>query len=235
MLLLLLPLLGLAAVARAHLPWTRPESPGIERILGLDAPRFEQALRERSADPTRAALSSADLEALGAALSLAPNRATRAALLLAASRSPAASEVLMQRLEARIELPTRHGDAADLTAAAALARFPGAERCADRLLGLVEGAEPHPDLEVRTECAIAALALGRRESIPFLLRVLRIDTPSAQGQPALTRSATTAWPRGRAGEALCRAAGVPFVDWSDRPLSERQAQADRLEALLLPR
>jgi hypothetical protein len=51
----------------------------------------------------------------------------------------------------------------------------------------------------------------------------------------LTQSATTAWPRGRAGEALCRAAGVPFDDWSDRSLAEREANADRLEDLLRPR
>jgi hypothetical protein len=224
-----------ALAAGALLALSPPQTGELERALDLDAPRFESFLRQRQGTQPPAPPTAAEIESLAAALSSAPGRATRAALLLAASQSAAASEALLLRLEARVEAAERHGDAGDVTAAAALARAPLAERCAERLLELAHGGRPHPDLEVRTECAIAALTLGRPEAIDFLLRVLRIDTPSASRQGVLTQSATTAWPRGRAGEALCRAAGVPFDDWSDRSLAEREANADRLEDLLRPR
>ena len=231
--------LGLAAIALAVgslsvegwptlAPLPRSE---LERALELDAPRFEAFLLARLPGP----LPPAELATLSEAFGSTPHRATRAALLLAASRSAAASEALLARLETRAEAPERHADAGDVTAAAALARGPLAERCAERLLELADGPRPHPDLEVRTGCAIAALTLGRWEAIDFLLRVLRIDTPSASRQGPITQSTTTAWPRGRAGEALSRAAGVPFEDWSDRSLTEREANADRLEALLRAR
>lgn len=179
-------------------------------------------------------LSAGDLERLARALEGPPADATRAALLLALSRDPDAHEALVARLEQRVAGPDRADDAGDSTAARALAFEPLAERSAERLAALAAGPAPHPDLEVRTECAIAALDLGRRDGLPFLLGVLRIDTDEAQRRgERLTDSATTAWARGRAAEALCALAGIEHVVWTDAPLEVREARALELERLLL--
>ena len=41
-----------------------------------------------------------------------------------------------------------------------------------RILRLVDGDAPHPDLEVRVECACTAVRIGFDRAIPFLLQVL---------------------------------------------------------------
>ncbi|QDU67294.1 hypothetical protein [Engelhardtia mirabilis] len=176
----------------------------------------------------------AALDRLAAALGEDPGAATRAALLLARTSHPAAHRRLLERLEQRVLGPLRASDAGDCTSAAALARGPIAAETAERLAQLAVGPKAHPDLEVRTECATAALALGREEVVPYLLAVLRIDTDDAlERGEHLTDSPNTAWARGRAAQALCDIAGIEHRVWTDASLPERERHALELETLLL--
>jgi hypothetical protein len=161
--------------------------------------------------------------------------AVRAAVILGRSRSSPAASLLIRRLEKRVLGPERWSDCGDAVAAAALARYPDPRRYAQRLVPLAVGPRPHPDLEVRVECAATALHAGYREVIPFLLQVLRIDTYAGQSDRRdFAVSPTTAWARGRAAEALSACAGVPLTYRSDGPIAHREEEAARLEALLLP-
>ncbi|MFT5464318.1 MAG: hypothetical protein ACI8QS_003213, partial [Planctomycetota bacterium] len=108
-------------------------------------------------------------------------RAVRAAVLLGRSSNRDAGEILLRRLERRVIHPGRNQDAADVVAAGALERMPGADWAVGRLTVLGAGPIPHPDLEVRVACAAAALLHGRDEVTPFLLQVLRIGTPDGAG------------------------------------------------------
>ncbi|MEO0650198.1 MAG: hypothetical protein AAFZ65_05930 [Planctomycetota bacterium] len=167
---------------------------------------------------------------LSRGLGEAPAIATRAALLLARTESAAGSEALLERLEQRQSGPDRADDAGDSTAARALGHRPLAERTAERLAALCAGPRPHPDLEVRVECAAAALSLGRADGIPYLLAVLRIDTDEAKRRGEdLTDSPTTAWARGRAAEVLCAHLGLEHRVWTDAPLEVRAERALELE------
>jgi hypothetical protein len=169
--------------------------------------------------------------ALWTALRGEPRGATRAALLLARDPSAATTEGLLQVLEERATYPERPDDAGACTAAAHLVQRELTEAQLDRLEGLALDA-PHPDLEVRTECAIAAFNHGRRPAGRFLIRVLRIDTPSEAVEGPLTDSTTTAWSRGRAATCLTDAFGLPRENWTDASLEERERRADELSGLL---
>ena len=104
-----------------------------------------------------------------------------------------------------------------------------------RCLGLLAGALPHPDLEVRVECAATALHAGFGEVIPFLLQVLRINTSAGEADRRdFAVSPTTAWARGRAAEALSAAAGVPLTYRVDGSIAHREEEAAKLEQLLQP-
>ena len=105
----------------------------------------------------------------------------RAAVLLGHG-GEGAREVLLSRLEERVEGPDRHSDAGDVVAARALARWP-VEDTAGRLAALAVGPSPHPDLEVRVGCAATSPDMGRDEAIPFLLRVLHAGTPAELEDP----------------------------------------------------
>lgn len=160
--------------------------------------------------------------------------AVRAAVILGRSRYPSCASILIRRLERRELGPERWSDCGDTVAAAALARFPDPGRYAQRLVPLVVGSRPHPDLEVRVECAATALHAGFREVIPFLLQVLRIDTYAGQADRRdFAVSPTTAWARGRAAEALSTFAGVPLTYRFDGSIAHREEEAAKLEALLL--
>jgi hypothetical protein len=160
----------------------------------------------------------------------------RAALLLAHSRHEKSGERLLRRLLARAEGPEVGSDAGDVTAAAALARLPRAEELyLEKLVVLARGARPHPDLEVRVECAVSALALGDDSVIPFLLQVLRIGTFAGQtDERDFAVSERTAWARGRAASALSRRAGVPDTYQPDGSIADREREAARLAGLLVP-
>lgn len=194
--------------------------------------RFEAALDARLPRGASVELDASTLAELTDALDESPAVATRAAIWLARSGDARVPDVLLDRLEARVPAPERADDAGDATAAAALARLPLTQVQVGRLVDLAVGGAAHPDLEVRAECAIAALGHGREDGLALLLRILRIDTPSESRDGPLTDSATTAWVRGRADQALCELLGVPVAVRTDLPLAEREAHADRLEALV---
>ncbi len=161
--------------------------------------------------------------------------AVRAAVILGRSRYPTSAAVLIRRLEKRVLGPERYSDCGDTLAAAALARFPNPRRYAQRLVPLAVGARPHPDLETRVECAATALHAGFTQVVPFLLQVLRIDTYAGETDARdFTVSPTTAWARGRAAEALSAHAGVPVTYRFDGSIVQREVEASKLEALLLP-
>ena len=160
--------------------------------------------------------------------------AVRAAVILGRSRHPTSAAILIRRLERRVLGRERWSDCGDTLAAASLARFPDPRRYAQRLVPLAIGARPHPDLEVRVECAATALHAGFAEVVPFLLMVLRIDTPAgASDRRDFAVSPTTAWARGRAAEALSTYAGVPLTYRTDDSIAGREREAARLAELAL--
>jgi hypothetical protein len=175
--------------------------------------------------------SQADRTTLGIALKRPEQVSIRAAVLLAYGGIDSA-HVILANLEERIEESAREGDAAEVVAARALIRFPD-ERIRERLRLLAVGGVPHPDLEIRTECACVALMLGEREVIPFLLRVLHAGTPAQRNDPIdWSEKQTLAWSKGRAAASLSLAAGVPNEFQADGPWASQNAQADALENAL---
>lgn len=208
--------------------WAQAGSPAVDRIwIDESSAAFEARLGE--ADPGDW---SAEFEAaLWAALEGEPRGATRAALLLARDPRSATTEGLLALLEQRTPYPERPDDAGACTAAAHLGQRDLTPDQVDRLERLALD-QPHPDLEVRTECAIAAFTHGRRPSGRFLIRVLRIDTASEAVEGALTNSTTTAWARGRAATCLSDAFGLPRENWTDASLEDRERRADELSRLL---
>jgi len=153
--------------------------------------------------------------------------------VLLAHGGPAAAEALLAHLETRRPEPRREGDAAEVVAAAALGRWGGAERRA-RLRALAIGPRPHPDLEVRVECACVALDLGERAVVPFLLRVLHALTPQEREDPIdWEPTETLAWAKGRAAAALSRAAGRPNRFRPDGSWEHQRREAQALQAALL--
>jgi hypothetical protein len=173
-----------------------------------------------------------ELDEVVAALDRMDHVSVRAAVILARARTELAGRHLLARLQKREVGPERHSDAADVLGAAALARFPHPERYW-RLVRLVEAPNPHPDLEVRVECAVSALRMGIDRVIPFLLQVLRIGTWEGQADELdFEPTDTTAWARGRAAEALSHRAGVPVTYQTDAPIAAREREARRLADLL---
>ena len=237
--LLLLSLLSLGA-CRAADPPADPEPVAIAearlasplRSLAADwsssSPwEFEQLVATLEIGPWDPAA----LEELGRALKAMDLISVRAAVLLAYGGDEA-REVLLRRLEARVEGPDRESDAADLVAAEALARWPG-EDTAKRLAALGTAPSPHPDLEVRVACAAVALDQGRLEGVPFLLRVLHAGTPAELTDPIdWTPTTTLAWAKSRASEALCRRAGVLNTFQADGSYEQQLSVARELERRL---
>lgn len=195
---------------------------------------FEELALERLPDgPHR--FSEEDLAVLTEALGRPPVAvAVRAAVLLGRSGSPEAGEHLLTRLQTRTLGPERNSDAADVVAAGVLATWPvEMPHLTAALAALAIGSDPHPDLEVRVECARAALRRGEDEVIPFLLEVLRIGTERGRESglfwPPPLRSA---WCRERAAEVLAWRADVPNRFSADASLADREAAADTLERAL---
>ena len=184
-------------------------------------------------------LSEESVTELAAALATNPRTALRSAIVLGRARTDAALDILAERLEERVPHPERNADAGDVTAAFALTQgflhAPGRRaRLLDVLESLAVPGSPHPDLEVRVECAVGALAGGRDSVVPFLLQVLRIGTWDGRDQVTdFTASATTAWARDRAARALSEHYGVAPDYRADGSIPDRQAHADRFEQLWL--
>ncbi|MDP6409853.1 MAG: hypothetical protein QGI46_10790 [Planctomycetota bacterium] len=178
--------------------------------------------------PAGGALERADLALLAKVLEAGDGRSVRAAVLLARSRDPLAARALLERLEQRARAPTRHGDAGDVVAAAALAESELEAGALERLTALAVGPRPHPDIEVRVECAASALSAGREEVIEFLLAVLASQTPDQTLHPPdWETKRTMAWAKHRAARALSARAGVPCTFRPDG--SYEQQRADRLQ------
>lgn len=250
--LLLLPLLPLAA---CHPTWVQPTEPGAQLAPTEQAPRSEAPWTPppgwRTSDRLGFEATLAELDASApqqpepaalqrlAAVAADPERhelALRAALLLATLDHPRADAALAELLEAREPRPTRPADAALCLAAArlGLSSFAAELDLVPRLEALCLDGAPHPDLEVRVECARSALLLGSTAPQDFLLRVLRLGTPLGLERDGAWRDATTTtWSRHRAGEALAEQLGVPSPYHGDAPLAEREAAALELEQLVV--
>ncbi len=230
-----------APAPAASAPADEPEPPAVELLAGWDRSSredFENAARAWVPDGARARLSAASVTELSSALAAGGERSVRAAILLAKSGDPSAQEALLASLERRVDReaaldPT--GDACDVVAAAALRSSDAAVReCGARLEALATSPKPHPDLDVRVECAASALAQGRTRTIPFLLRVLREGTTAQTARVDWKRGADLSFAQTRAADALARHAGVPSQFSPDGSAAARAAEADRLERILMP-
>lgn len=162
--------------------------------------------------------------------------AVRAAVMLARTLDPGAGEVLLERLEQRVATPARESqrDAADVVAAAAFGVGMSARKAPARLNGLAIGKRPHPSLAARVECARSAIALGRDDSIPYLLSVLRAGTTAGRVVGSDENEDDLAWAQVRAAEALASRAGTKSRFLPEGSVREREEEAARLEALLPP-
>lgn len=215
---------------------TAREASGLELPADWDtrsSVAFERWIE--SALPAQAvtSLSPAAADELAAALDTPGERAVRAAVVLGRARTPRASQRLLAFLETRRVFEARAADAAAVVAARGLRNAADAPQLVPRLDALAVGALAHPDLEVRVECATAALDLGSPASIPFLLQVLRIDTPAGrEDERDFAVPATSAWARGCAADALSRHAGLKNAYPTDGALAEREACTRRLERAL---
>jgi hypothetical protein len=150
----------------------------------------------------------------------------RAALLLAFDSSAPSQTALLIRLERRLAPQERGRQGVEVVCANAMARMPHVENSTlGSLSKLAFGPIPHPDLDVRVECARALLAhvpmseegptpLKARDALRFLIKVLRAETPAqVQDAPTWPRIETLAWPKGRAAQELARwhPTEVPFL------------------------
>jgi hypothetical protein len=198
----------------------------------IPAQLFEKLVLEKLPDGQRTSIAREDRSVLAEALDRMDPSSVRAAVILGRSRTTSSGKILLNRLLKAEAGPENNSDAGDVTAAAALARFPKLKRYW-RLVRLVNGPTPHPDLEVRVECAATALHAGMDRVIPFLLQVIRIDTPlGLQDELDFTPSERTAWARGRAAEALSIRAGMPLNFHPDASMQARQEEAQKLALLL---
>jgi len=195
----------------------------------VDPEEFATRLAAELAPDTPFGFAMSARKELSAALDEQDEDSVRAAVQLARSSDPADLSVLLERLERRVAAPTRARDAGDVVAAAAL-RGHGYER---RLERLAVGRDVHPDLEVRVECAVVALAEGRTSVVPFLLRILRAGTPlEPDDPPDWERKPHMTWSKTRAAAALSARAGVPVTFRPDGSYAHQERETRRLEELL---
>ncbi len=242
---------------RANPPAVTPEAlalpaPALERPSAPEAPAPEAqelpagwaavplerfgALLEASfpAGQPRTLVPSA-FEELSSALRADDPLALRALLLLARCSDPLASELFLQRLERRATPGAELGATLDIAAAAALRDLPEARNGASRLESLAYGQRPHPDLEVRVECACSALHLGRDRALPFLLAILKHGTRLSVASSSWKPIAEMGFCQRRAAEALGERAGRACHFRPLQPLDEREADIRALETLLAQR
>jgi len=193
---------------------------------------FEQRIDELQDEETWS-WQPAELQELSSALDRQDGVAVRAAVLLAQTPDEASRSILLARLEQRAPAPDRARDAGEILAAAALARMHVSADERARLVELAIGARPHPDLEVRVECAGTALAAGADEVVPFLFRVLRLKTPAEKNDPTdWEPTQTPVWAKTRAARALSQRAGIELVFPADGSFPDQRAARERLRSAL---
>jgi hypothetical protein len=157
----------------------------------------------------------------------------RAVVLLAHDPSPAASEALLELLTRRRAAPTRGLEGAEITAAAALAERALLPTQIAELTALASQPAPHPTLDVRVECALAALQHGDAAVTPFLVRVLRARTPAEREDPPDWEPIDTlAWPKHRAAAGLAAFLGTDDRFRPDGSWQHQMDEAARLRNLL---
>lgn len=160
----------------------------------------------------------------------------RAVVLLAHDSSGPVTESLLALLERREVAPARGLEGAEITAAAALADRELADDQRSRLAALALQPAPHPTLDVRIECAVAALAQGDATVAPLLIRMLRARTPAElEDPPDWEPIDTVAWPKHRAAHALARFLGTDDRFRPDGSWQHQMDEAARLERLLAER
>jgi hypothetical protein len=199
--------------------------------LALGPRAFEERVEALAAEPKPWMLAPQGLVQLVEALGQPGLPATRAAVLLAhaaAAGNEQAHEALLTRLERRAYAPSRSEAAGDIVAAAALAAHTDVSKLPARLAALAAGARPHPELDVRVECACVALGARRDEVVGFLLAVLRAETP-AQGEIDWPRTTSLAWAKWRAADALAARAGMVHGFRPDASWQDQMDAADRIE------
>ena len=229
-----------ASCAAPALSLSTEEVPELKPELALfeswgDSPRvsFERSLAAWNPSQSEHRLKPEERLLLSAALAGLDEAGMRAALLLTHSRDPHAAELLLTRLEERVEGAERNADGADVVAAASLAAWPPGERYKSALTELSIGSSPHPDLEVRVECASSALARGGTEVSPFLLRVLREGTPAEERELRdWTPKSTMAWAKSRAATALSKHLGKPVRYRADASYEDQLSEISTLESLI---
>ena len=211
-------------------PTGAPSGALLDELAGwqtCDLLTFEDEV-ERLKASTAVRWSAAARDAYAQALPEASLTSVRAAVLLGIDRSPESTALLCTRLEARAPAPARERNAVDIVAAAALEGRLDAVLQA-RLLRLVEGAGAHPDLEVRVECARVLARAGSTKVYPFLLRVLRVETPDQELDPPDWIPTTTLfWAKFRAAEVLAEHAKLPMTFRPDASFADQAREASRL-------
>lgn len=171
----------------------------------------------------------------------APQSATRAATILgaiaadterASARREASRGALVAHLSARRPATSRGAEGPAIVAAKALGLVMDGE-IAGLLASLATGPGAHPDLAVRVECAAAVVEERTDEVAPFLLSVLRAETPDQAKSPrSWERITTLAWVKTRAARALSDAAELPMRFRPDGSWAHQMDEANRLEAAL---
>jgi len=199
----------------------------LEELAGLLAATFPP-------DEARTLVPSA-FEELSSALRGDDPLALRALLVLARCSDPLASELLLQRLERRASARGELGATLDITAAAAVRDLPESKNAASRLESLAYGQRPHPELEVRVECACSALRLGRVKALPFLFAILKHGTRLAVASSSWKPIPEMGFCQRRAAEALGERAGQACRFRPLQPLDERESEIRALETLLAQR
>lgn len=191
--------------------------------------RFETLLAEWEAGNERV-LSSASKARLRRTLEDRDALSVRAVLLLKNAEGGHLERI--RHLEQRVPATSRALDASDVVAAASLTRE-RRDEIPRRLAILALPGSPHPDLEVRAECARAALLSGRTEVVRFLLQVLRAGTrDEALDPPDWERVQTLAWVKSRTAEVLSWRAGEAVEFRPDGSFEHQEMAARRFAELL---
>jgi len=228
-----------ALEAEAQQPAPQPPPPAAQDLpqgwATVPLEGFPALLEQNFPAGERRTLVPSAFEELSGALRGEDELALRGLLLLARCSDPLAGEILLQRLERRAVPRGDLGPAIDIAAAAAVRGFGDSRNAASRLESLAYGQRPHPDLEVRVECACSALAFGRERAIPFLLAIQKHGTRIAVASSGWKPIADMDFCQRRAAEALSERAGRPCRFRPLQPLSERESDIRALETELVQR